>query len=140
MPAAEEDAALDALAFRSIGPAVMGGRIDVVSVDRPAFVRALTPLVDALARAQTEDAELTAAARGEPGGEPAVEIVVEISDRASSREPDLVRGGLGLSLVVADALIRAHGATLVERWIGERWVGYRIAGLRAGPPREPRIL
>ena len=39
---------------------------------------------------------------------------------------DLSRGGSGLLLPIADAIIQAHGGRLRERWIAGRWSGFVV--------------
>ncbi len=39
---------------------------------------------------------------------------------------DLTRGGNGLLLPIADAIIQAHGGKLRERWVAGRWSGFVV--------------
>lgn len=39
---------------------------------------------------------------------------------------DLTRGGSGLLLPIADAIIQAHGGRLRERWVAGRWSGFVV--------------
>ena len=39
---------------------------------------------------------------------------------------DLMRGGNGLLLPIADAIIQAHGGRLRERWVAGRWSGFVV--------------
>jgi signal transduction histidine kinase len=39
---------------------------------------------------------------------------------------DLTRGGNGLLLPIADAIIQAHGGRLRERWVAGRWSGFVV--------------
>ena len=39
---------------------------------------------------------------------------------------DLMRGGNGLLLPIADAIIQAHGGKLRERWVAGRWSGFVV--------------
>ena len=39
---------------------------------------------------------------------------------------DLTRGGSGLLLPIADAIIQAHGGKLRERWVAGRWSGFVV--------------
>jgi len=39
---------------------------------------------------------------------------------------DLSRGGSGLLLPIADAIIQAHGGRLRERWVAGRWSGFVV--------------
>lgn len=42
------------------------------------------------------------------------------------RAPDLSRGGAGLQLPIAEAVVQAHGGRLRERWIAGRWAGFVV--------------
>ncbi|MEO8678598.1 MAG: histidine kinase dimerization/phospho-acceptor domain-containing protein [Vicinamibacterales bacterium] len=44
----------------------------------------------------------------------------------SERPVDLTRGGIGLTLAIADAIVTAHGGRLRERWLAGRWVGFAV--------------
>jgi signal transduction histidine kinase len=39
---------------------------------------------------------------------------------------DFARGGTGLQLPIADAVVSAHGGRLRERWIAGRWAGFVV--------------
>ncbi|MGE0863773.1 MAG: sensor histidine kinase [Vicinamibacterales bacterium] len=39
---------------------------------------------------------------------------------------DLARGGTGLLLPIAEAIVQAHGGRLRERWVGGRWAGFVV--------------
>lgn len=39
---------------------------------------------------------------------------------------DLTRGGSGLLLPIADAIVQAHGGRLRERWVAGRWSGFVV--------------
>jgi signal transduction histidine kinase len=39
---------------------------------------------------------------------------------------DFKRGGTGLQLPIADAVVQAHGGRLRERWIAGRWAGFVV--------------
>lgn len=39
---------------------------------------------------------------------------------------DFSRGGTGLQLPIAAAIVQAHGGRLRERWVGGRWVGFVV--------------
>jgi signal transduction histidine kinase len=39
---------------------------------------------------------------------------------------DLTRGGSGLLLPIADAVVQAHGGKLRERWVAGRWSGFVV--------------
>ena len=42
------------------------------------------------------------------------------------RPLDLTRGGNGLLLPIAEAIVEAHGGRLRERWLGGRWSGFVV--------------
>ena len=39
---------------------------------------------------------------------------------------DVTRGGSGMLLPIADAIVQAHGGRLRERWVGGRWSGFVV--------------
>jgi signal transduction histidine kinase len=39
---------------------------------------------------------------------------------------DVTRGGSGLLLPIAEAIVQAHGGRLRERWLGGRWSGFVV--------------
>ncbi len=39
---------------------------------------------------------------------------------------DFARGGTGLQLPIADAVVQAHGGRLRERWVAGRWAGFVV--------------
>jgi signal transduction histidine kinase len=39
---------------------------------------------------------------------------------------DLTRGGSGMLLPIAEAVVQAHGGRLRERWLGGRWSGFVV--------------
>ena len=39
---------------------------------------------------------------------------------------DLSRGGTGLRLPIAEAVVQAHGGRLRERWVAGRWAGFAV--------------
>ena len=102
--------------------------VDVVApVDTARLVRALSVLITAVARAQTEDATIVAALRPLDHGHAVVRIVPHpLLDAATTeRPPALERAGAGLTIALAALLVQAHGGHLAERWVGEVWGGYR---------------
>lgn len=42
------------------------------------------------------------------------------------RPLDLSRGGTGLRLPIAEAVVQAHGGRLRERWVAGRWAGFAV--------------
>lgn len=42
------------------------------------------------------------------------------------RAVDVSRGGTGLQLPIADAVVQAHGGRLRERWVAGRWAGFVV--------------
>lgn len=105
------------------------------SVDEMRLRGGLVAILRAVCRAQTTatTVDVTLAEAGSGRRRTAIIDVAPRSlsrGRHTSRTPDFSRSGLGLALPLADAVIRAHGARLVERWSSARWAGYRIVGLR----------
>lgn len=102
-----------------------------LTVDAALLRVALTPLVSALARAQPSQATLRITARTQHRHDTAgIVIDIEIANLTEamdvagvSENPlDLTRGGLGLDLPLAAALIAAHGGDVMERRRGNRTV------------------
>jgi signal transduction histidine kinase len=105
------------------------------NVDEARLRTGLVSIIEAVCRAQptATTVDVTLEETGEGRRRVAVIDVAARSlgrGRRRSRPTDFLRSGLGLSLLVADAVMRAHGGRLVERWVSGRWAGYRIAGLR----------
>jgi signal transduction histidine kinase len=46
--------------------------------------------------------------------------------RAVEQPIDLGRGGSGMQLPIAEAIVQAHGGRLRERWIAGRWSGFIV--------------
>jgi two-component system OmpR family sensor kinase len=42
------------------------------------------------------------------------------------RPLDISRGGTGLQVPIADAVVQAHGGRLRERWVAGRWAGFVV--------------
>jgi len=42
------------------------------------------------------------------------------------QQVDLTRGGNGMQLPIADAVVQAHGGRLRERWVAGRWAGFVV--------------
>lgn len=100
-----------------------------VTVERGRMEAALTTLVEATCRAQAADATLTATLTRPTGGDGAVlDLYVEGDGEISWCAADIARGGLGFSLVLAEAVIATHGRRLMDRWQDSHWTGYRITG------------
>lgn len=101
--------------------------VDVVA-DRAMLQAALTGLMSSVVRAQPSDTTVSVSARttqvdGVDGV--TLEISTPESDPASVAEGalDISRGGLGLELPIAAALIDAHGGRIRERRDGSRTAG-----------------
>jgi signal transduction histidine kinase len=116
-------------------------QLDVIAdVDMPANVdevrlrTGLVAIIDAVCRSQTTATTVDITLTDDDHRRKVA--VIDIAPRSLSRgrhlsrTPDFTRSGLGLAVLVADAVIRAHGGRLVERWVSGRWAGYRVTGLR----------
>ena len=87
-----------------------------ISGDRALLQTAISSLASAVHRAQPDEVTVTIAARLEQSGETdgvAIMIVPrgQSMDEASETPLDLRRGGLGLDLPMAAAIVAAHGGT-----------------------------
>jgi signal transduction histidine kinase len=122
-----------------LNPAI---EIDVVapadvhaSVDETRLRAGLVAIIEAVCRAQTtaSTVDITLDQAGTGRRKTAIIDIAPRSlrhGRRHSRPPDWSRSGLGLSVLIADAVMRAHGGRLVERWVSSEWAGYRISGIR----------
>jgi signal transduction histidine kinase len=96
-------------------------------VDEARLREALGTLISMLARAQTGavtiDVILAKRARS---------ATVTVTPRslghgkAVEQPIDLGRGGSGMQLPIAEAIVQAHGGRLRERWIAGRWSGFIV--------------
>lgn len=116
----ESDVALDVIA-----PSDVRIRVDEA---RMRFV--FETLIIALARAQNGAVtlELKLVPPRTLKSAPHVTVAIRSLGRGTAvdRPVDLSRGGIGLSLAIADAVVTAHGGRLREQWLGGRWVGFDI--------------
>jgi signal transduction histidine kinase len=103
------------------------GSSDVTAdVDAAQLTRAISALVAATARSLVKGGTVVIDVRaGNPGC-----AVLRIGPQplldaaAEERPPALERAGAGLSIALADLIVRRHGGTLLERWAGTEWAGY----------------
>ena len=91
-----------------------------LTADRELMKAALKSLVAAVHRAQPIEGTVRVSSRADGAGD-AAGVVVEISPHATAGSDltemplDLRRGGLGLALPIADAIVDAHGGRIRER-------------------------
>lgn len=115
-------------------PASHDVELDVVApvdvrmrVDESRLRTAVCTLIYVLARAQTGAATIDLRLVKTP-----VSSSIVVTPRTLGRgkivdQPlDLTRGGSGLLLPIADAIIQAHGGKLRERWVAGRWSGFVV--------------
>jgi hypothetical protein len=96
-------------------------------VDPDATAEGCAALATALGRAHAEAGKLRF--RDVPtGGDPSVAVLIaaEFSPEATAhtRPARLDRSGAGLSLALAELVLRLQGGRLEEHWVREKWVGY----------------
>lgn len=115
-------------------PASHDVELDVVApvdvrmrVDEARMVSVFCTLTYVLARAQTGAATIDLGLTRRKGA-----AYVTVTPRTLGHgkivdQPvDLTRGGSGLLLPIADAIVQAHGGRLRERWVAGRWVGFIV--------------
>lgn len=115
-------------------PASHDVELDVVApadvrmrVDETRLRNAVCTLIYVLARAQTGAATIDLRLIKTP-----VSSSIAVTPRTLGRgkivdQPvDVTRGGSGLLLPIADAIIQAHGGKLRERWVAGRWSGFVV--------------
>jgi len=87
-------------------------------------------LIVAVARAHNGPGtlELRLAAPRARGGTSQVVVAMRTIGRAAVIEKplELSRGGVGLSLPIAESIVAAHGGRLRERWQGGKWAGFAV--------------
>ena len=102
--------------------------VDVhLPLNEPRLRAAFCALLVTLARAQSGstgiDLQLTQ-------GRSAAQVVVQPRSLSrgtiADRPVDFARGGTGLQLPIADAVVHAHGGRLRERWVAGRWAGFVV--------------
>jgi signal transduction histidine kinase len=99
----------------------------IAQVDSERWAAACAALTTSLARAQVAPVVLILAALADGNAlEIALTPVTFRDHAADERPPDLDRSGTGLSVPLAELVIRLHGGRLTERWVGASWAGYQI--------------
>ena len=87
-------------------------------------------LILALARAHNGPVtlELGLTAPRTRGGTSQVVVAIRTISRAAVIEKplDLSRGGVGMTLPIAESVVAAHGGKLKERWQGGKWAGFVV--------------
>lgn len=96
--------------------------------DEPLLRNAISGLTSAVVRAQSSDTRVFLLAREEPhGGERGVTVTITamqaLTASHTDRQLDLMRGGLGLELPIAEFIIDAHRGHVLERRDDKRFVG-----------------
>jgi hypothetical protein len=114
---ASHDVELDVVA-----PADVRRRVDEVRM-RMAFCTLIAVLARAQAGAATIDLRLT-----KSSGSASVWVTPRslLRGKVVDQPIDVTRGGSGMLLPIAEAIIEAHGGKLRERWIAGRWSGFIV--------------
>lgn len=101
-----------------------------VRADRARLVEACTALTTALAHAQVASAAtiVSTVAPERAGAGSVLRVVLDphLGSTSGRRPPRLDRSGAGLSLAIADLVIRLHGGALFESWVEDVWIGYEV--------------
>jgi len=105
-----------------VGPVDVRLRIDEKRL-RPVFETLIVTLARAQAGAATIDLRLV---KGRAATSVTVTIRTLAHGTVADRPPDLSRGGTGLQLPIAEAVVQAHGGRLRERWMAGRWAGFVV--------------
>lgn len=96
-------------------------------VDEARLRAVFNTLVVTFARAQSGTASIDLRLSK---GRTSVQVVVQprsLGRGTVAEQPvDFKRGGTGLQLPIADAVIQAHGGRLRERWVAGRWAGFVV--------------
>lgn len=96
-------------------------------VDEPRLLAAICTLIATLARAQTGAATIDLRLEKRRTG-----ALITVQPRSLGRGTiverpvDVGRGGTGLQLPIADAIVHAHGGRLREQWVAGRWAGFVV--------------
>lgn len=131
LPSLLEDAARQTTLPRDVEVEI-GVRVspDVsVRADRARLTESCAALAAALAHAQVSPATIvfTVSSDG-AAGSPVLRVVLDphAGSTLGRRPPRLDRSGAGLSLAIADLIIRLHGGAPFEAWAEDTWVGYEV--------------
>lgn len=105
-----------------VAPADVRMRVDEARL-RAAFCTLIVTLARAQAGSTGFDLRLTK-------GRSSAQVIVQPRSLGRGtvveQAVDFSRGGTGLLLPIADAVIRAHGGRLRERWVAGRWAGFVV--------------
>ena len=96
-------------------------------VDEARLRAAFCTLIVTLARAQGGSSSLDLRlSRGRTSAQVVVQPRSLGRGTVVAQPVDFKRGGTGMQLPIADAVVQAHGGRLRERWVAGRWAGFVV--------------
>ena len=109
-----------------VGVELTGPPDVTADVDAAQLTRAVSALVAASARSLVKGGTVVIDVRAGNDREAVLRIGPQqlLDTLAEDRPAALERAGAGLSVALADLIVRRHGGTLLERWAGKEWAGY----------------